>query len=79
VASVSTGRNHEEDHHRHQNKTDAKPLDLFTTIQFAELIGVSPKTVNRWISEGVIPEDGYKRTPGGHYRIYRFAMQYVLQ
>lgn len=43
-----------------------KPGDILKLSEFAELLGVSTKTVKRWIAKGEISA---RRTPGGHWRI----------
>lgn len=40
-------------------------MELITTPQAAELLGVTPSTVKRWAAEGRLP---CLRTPGGHRR-----------
>ena len=41
-------------------------MPLFTVGQAAELLGVSPDTVRRWVDSGQIPA---ARTPGGRRRV----------
>ena len=44
---------------------------LLTTGQVARLCGVTPDTVLKWVKKGKLPAS---RTPGGHYRIARQAI-----
>jgi excisionase family DNA binding protein len=43
------------------------PLDLLTAAQVAELFGVAPRTVTRWVRSGRLSAI---RTLGGHHRFF---------
>ena len=49
--------------------------DLLSVSAAADLLGVHVDTVRRWTDEGKLPE---VRTPGGHRRIPREAVERVL-
>jgi excisionase family DNA binding protein len=50
--------------------------EILTTRQVAELLGVSVKTAQTWVTSGVI--EAWK-TPGGHRRIRRSAVERLLK
>ncbi len=50
--------------------------DLLTTIEAAELAGVTPSTVKRWADQGLLP---CVRTAGGHRRFERAAIGRFLR
>jgi len=50
-----------------------------TATKFGAMFGVTGSTVARWIRDGVIPAEGYVKTKGGHYRLYRWARRCVLE
>ncbi len=50
--------------------------DYFSTGEVAELCSVTPDTVLKWIRAGKVPA---LRTPGGHHRISRTALQALIQ
>jgi excisionase family DNA binding protein len=50
--------------------------EYFSTGEVAELCSVTPDTVLKWIRAGKIPAI---RTPGGHHRISRTALQTLIQ
>lgn len=56
------------------NSTEAKD-HLCTTRQAADLLGVSLRTVQLWVEEGVLPA---WKTPGGHRRIARSAVEALI-
>ncbi len=45
---------------------------------FADRIGKSTRTVNRWISTGVIPNSKVFRDPTGHVYIHESAMELMF-
>ncbi len=49
--------------------------ELITTNQAAEYLGVTPKTLRRWESEGKIKAI---RTLGGHRRFYKSDLDQLL-
>jgi excisionase family DNA binding protein len=57
--------------------TATKPLpsDILTAGQVAKLVKVDIRTIGRWCRLGHIPEEAVTRTPGGHYRIARWAIE----
>lgn len=50
-------------------------MPSFTVGEAAELIGVSPDTVRRWVDSGQLPAE---RTPGGRRRIDGAALAHFL-
>lgn len=50
-------------------------MSSFTVGKAAELIGVSPDTVRRWIDSGQLPAE---RTPGGRRRVDGAALAHFL-
>jgi excisionase family DNA binding protein len=48
---------------------------LLTPAEVAALIGVDPKTVNRWASTGRLP---FIKTPGGHRRYRESEVRALL-
>ncbi|MCP4509240.1 MAG: helix-turn-helix domain-containing protein [Fuerstiella sp.] len=46
-----------------------------TAAQVAKLVKVDIRTIGRWCRLGHIPEEAVTRTPGGHYRIARWAIE----
>jgi excisionase family DNA binding protein len=48
------------------------PPSVLSTSQAASELGVSERTLRRYIQAGVI---GFRRLPGGHYRIPREAIE----
>lgn len=50
--------------------------DLFTTHQAADILGVTPITVIRWIKKGAIP---CMTTLGGHRRIKREDLERIAK
>lgn len=49
--------------------------DHLTTGQVAKLCSVTPDTVLKWIRAGRLPA---RRTPGGHHRVPKSAIEFVL-
>ncbi len=49
--------------------------EYYSTGQVASLCAVTPDTVLKWVKAGRLPS---QRTPGGHYRIPRSALQNLL-
>ena len=49
---------------------------MLTTTEAAELAAVAPSTIKRWADQGTLP---FSRTPGGHRRFDRFAVEGVLR
>ncbi len=57
-------------------KRDHTPPDRsLTPAETADLFGVDPRTVNRWVHEGKLPA---RRTPGGHLRFDRAEMERIF-
>ena len=50
-------------------------MPSFTVGEAAELIGVSPDTVRRWVDSGQLPAE---RTPGGRRRVDGAALAHFL-
>ncbi len=50
--------------------------EWLTLREASELLGVHPSTLRRWSDEGKIP---FTRTPGGHRRFHRQALEAYLQ
>ncbi len=46
---------------------------------FADMIGKYPRTVNRWIATGVIPNSKVFRDPTGHIYIHESARDHLFQ
>lgn len=44
--------------------------ELLMPGEVAKMLGVTPKTVNRWANDGKLPS---VKTPGGHHR-YRLSV-----
>jgi excisionase family DNA binding protein len=51
-------------------------LHGLTTAEAAQLAGVATTTVKRWADQGLLP---FERTPGGHRRFERAAIERVLR
>lgn len=49
---------------------------LLTTTEAAALAAVAPSTIKRWADQGLLP---FVRTPGGHRRFDRFAVDRLLR
>ena len=56
-------------------KTDNCTYDLVTTGEAAELCGVTPDTILKWIKKGKLQ---VARTAGGHHRIRRDSLRPYL-
>ena len=52
------------------------PSDLLTPPQAAELLGVNPRTVNRWVEDGRIP---FVALPSGRKRIRRSDVDAITE
>jgi excisionase family DNA binding protein len=52
------------------------PLDLLTAAQVAELFGVAPRTVTRWVRSGRLSAI---RTLGGHHRFFANEVLRLLE
>lgn len=52
------------------------PLDLLTAAQVAELFGVAPRTVTRWVRSGRLSAI---RTLGGHHRFFADEVLRLLE
>jgi len=53
------------------------PTDLIGTVEAAQIIGVSPSTLCRWLATGIGPRA--HKTPGGHWRLSRAAVIRYVQ
>ena len=53
------------------------PTDYLNTSQAAEILGVAPGTLCRWLGMGIGPRA--HKTPGGHWRISRRAVLKYLE
>lgn len=51
---------------------------LLTPAEVAAVFRVDPKTVQRWAHSGWFPATAYIRTPGGHRRYRRAAIEDML-
>ena len=59
------------------------PKRVYSVTEVAEMLGVSRRTVFSYLSvddpdKAKIPPDGWFRLPGGHIRIYEWAVDAVL-
>lgn len=52
------------------------PRTDYDVIGAAERLGLHPRTVSRWLQEGVI--EGYRLGPGGKYHVTEGAIQKFL-
>jgi DNA invertase Pin-like site-specific DNA recombinase len=52
---------------RHQPPAEPPQGELATITRAAEVLGVAPSTIHRWLAEGIIP--GEQLTPGAPWRI----------
>lgn len=59
-----------------KNSTRLDDKEYFSTGETAELCAVTPNTVLKWVMAGKIPAS---RTPGGHHRIHRNAIEAIRQ
>lgn len=58
---------------------DSGSTDVLTVAEASALLRVDPKTIQRWIREGRLPENAWVRTPGGHaYRLHRWWVRQML-
>jgi excisionase family DNA binding protein len=55
---------------------EVQQREFISTGKAAEICSVTPDTVLKWIKSGKLPA---KRTPGGHYRVNRKALQAVIE
>ena len=51
---------------------------LLTPAEVAQVFRVDPKTITRWAASGWIPGGAIIRTPGGHRRYRRAAIEDML-
>ncbi len=49
---------------------------MLTTTEAAEVAAVAPSTLKRWADQGLLP---FSRTPGGHRRFERHALEQLLR
>ncbi len=54
----------------------SSPSDLLSTGKASKLLSVTPDTILKWIKQEKLPA---VRTAGGHYRIYKEAIEALLQ
>lgn len=56
------------------------PQEIYTTGSAGQKIKADPKTVSRWVIEGRVGEEneGWFRTPGGHMRMYGWALNRAI-
>lgn len=62
-----------------------KPADVggdddtvMTAAEVGDRLKVDPKTITRWAKEGRIPEWSHFQLPGGHLRVWRNALRYIM-
>jgi len=51
-------------------------MDLLRIAEFASLLGVSPRTVRRWLTRGLLP---FIRLPGGERRVHQYQLEAILR
>jgi len=51
-------------------------MDLLRIAEFAYLLGVSPSTVRRWLTRGLLP---CIRLPGGERRVHQYQLEAILR
>jgi excisionase family DNA binding protein len=62
-------------HVRGENMTDEDERGWLTPAEVRDMFQVHPATVIRWANKGALP---FIRTPGGHRRYSRAAIERIL-